>query len=64
MRVALGIAQGMAYLHGRHPCVVHGDLKPDNVMLSDTLHVKIIDFGDILRMLYIYECSFFYFFLY
>ena len=37
------IAAGMVHMHRRQVC--HGDLKPNNVMLSRTGEVKIIDYG-------------------
>ncbi|KAJ6665501.1 hypothetical protein lerEdw1_003342 [Lerista edwardsae] len=37
------IFQGLEYLHGRR--VIHLDLKPDNIIVSSTNTVKIIDFG-------------------
>ncbi|KAL6777693.1 hypothetical protein ACKKBG_A15290 [Auxenochlorella protothecoides x Auxenochlorella symbiontica] len=37
------MAAGMAFLHANH--VVHGDMKPDNVLLSGDSTVKIADFG-------------------
>ena len=34
-KVALGIAQAIAYLHnGTERCVVHRDIKPSNILLS------------------------------
>ncbi|KAG2481959.1 hypothetical protein HYH03_019091, partial [Edaphochlamys debaryana] len=33
---AIDVACAMAHLHGRRPCVVHGDLKPANVLLAST----------------------------
>ena len=33
LRLALHIAQGMAYLHARTPCLLHHDLKSANVLL-------------------------------
>ncbi|KAG8721989.1 hypothetical protein FRC08_008085 [Ceratobasidium sp. 394] len=37
------IALGMQYLHGRK--IIHGDLKPANVLVSDSLQACIADFG-------------------
>eukprot|EP01026_Neomeris_dumetosa_P001285 TRINITY_DN10319_c0_g1_i7.p1 TRINITY_DN10319_c0_g1~~TRINITY_DN10319_c0_g1_i7.p1 ORF type:complete len:861 (-),score=134.17 TRINITY_DN10319_c0_g1_i7:1166-3748(-) len=42
LRMALGIAEGLAALH---PTVVHRDLKPQNVLLDDSYNVKLADFG-------------------
>jgi len=46
MRVAVGIAQGMSYLHNLRSPVVHGDLKPTDVILTAKEKIpKISDFG-------------------
>ncbi|BAS73611.1 putative receptor protein kinase ZmPK1 [Oryza sativa Japonica Group] len=44
--IALGTARGLAYLH--HEClewVVHCDVKPENILLTQDFEVKIADFG-------------------
>jgi len=43
VRLARGIARGLARAHARG--VVHRDLKPDNVMLTEEGEPKILDFG-------------------
>ncbi|KAF7983199.1 hypothetical protein HWV62_23462 [Athelia sp. TMB] len=43
LRQAKEIARGLDNLHGNN--VVHGDLKPENIMISDSGHAQISDFG-------------------
>eukprot|EP00898_Chlorokybus_atmophyticus_P000437 jgi/Chlat1/1394/Chrsp12S02055 len=43
--IAIGIARGLACLHGQDPPVLHRDLKPKNVLLCKNLLPKIADFG-------------------
>ncbi|KAL3660800.1 hypothetical protein V7S43_014202 [Phytophthora oleae] len=42
---ALGIAKALAYLHARTPPLIHRDLKANNVLVSNSLELKLIDFG-------------------
>lgn len=44
-RLALQIAEGVAFLHGRKPPCVHRDLKSANVVLDGDHHAKLCDFG-------------------
>jgi serine/threonine protein kinase len=41
--IILEVAAGLAHAHSRN--VVHGDLKPQNIMITDTGETRILDFG-------------------
>lgn len=43
VQIFVQVASGLVHMHRRHVC--HADLKPNNVILSKTGEVKIIDFG-------------------
>ena len=45
LQLAAQVASGMAYLHARSPSCVHGDLKPQNVLLDNGGAARIADFG-------------------
>ena len=55
LRLATDIARGMKYLHGREyyddvdgslkRCVMHRDLKSDNVLITERCNAKVADFG-------------------
>ncbi|KZP12204.1 kinase-like protein [Athelia psychrophila] len=44
-QMALDIARGLQYLHSREPPVIHGDIKPDNILISDNGAAQLNDFG-------------------
>lgn len=43
--VVLDIAKGLEYLHSLDPPVIHGDIKPSNILLDRDFSAKIGDFG-------------------
>ena len=43
--VVLDIAKGLDYLHSLDPPVIHGDIKPSNILLDPDFKAKIGDFG-------------------
>ncbi len=46
MRIILGVAQGLAYLHhGCNPAILHLDIKPQNILLDGDYIPKLADFG-------------------
>eukprot|EP00928_Gymnodinium_smaydae_P026190 TRINITY_DN20638_c0_g1_i1.p1 TRINITY_DN20638_c0_g1~~TRINITY_DN20638_c0_g1_i1.p1 ORF type:complete len:834 (-),score=80.04 TRINITY_DN20638_c0_g1_i1:306-2807(-) len=48
LQVITGVANALSYLHSRKPVIVHGDLKPDNILIEERgafLHAKLLDFG-------------------
>lgn len=45
LRLALGISHGVQYLHNANPPMIHRDLKSPNVLVDDSWHAKIADFG-------------------
>ncbi|GJV77450.1 G-type lectin S-receptor-like serine/threonine-protein kinase [Tanacetum coccineum] len=44
--IALGTARGLVYLHEKcRDCIIHCDIKPENILLDGDFHPKVADFG-------------------
>lgn len=45
-RIAVGTARGIAYLHEEcRNCIIHCDIKPENILLDENFSAKVSDFG-------------------
>ncbi|XP_047335930.1 G-type lectin S-receptor-like serine/threonine-protein kinase At2g19130 [Impatiens glandulifera] len=45
-KVAIGIARGLTYLHEKcSDCIIHCDIKPENILLDSKFIPKVADFG-------------------
>ncbi|KAG9038147.1 hypothetical protein FRB95_002587 [Tulasnella sp. JGI-2019a] len=45
LKLIVGVANGLLYLHSLNPAVVHGDIKPDNMLVNDAGEAAFCDFG-------------------
>ncbi|KDQ07852.1 hypothetical protein BOTBODRAFT_38414 [Botryobasidium botryosum FD-172 SS1] len=45
LRLLLQVANGLEYLHGFEPAVIHGDLRGPNILISELGEAHIADFG-------------------
>ena len=43
--IALGVARGMCHATGKVPGLVHGDLRPENVLIGRDLRARVTNFG-------------------
>jgi len=41
----IDLARALCFLHNCNPCVIHRDVKPANLLLSEDMHIKLSDFG-------------------
>ncbi|XP_068642647.1 G-type lectin S-receptor-like serine/threonine-protein kinase At2g19130 [Aristolochia californica] len=45
-KIAIGTARGVAYLHEKcRDCIIHCDIKPENILLDSDFCAKVADFG-------------------
>ncbi|CAI5498279.1 unnamed protein product [Closterium sp. Naga37s-1] len=52
LKIALGAAEGLAYLHSFATPIIHRDIKPNNILITESLEAKIGDFGLLKQLQY------------
>ena len=50
LAVGLRLCDVLEYLHAQEPAIIHGDLKPGNVLLASDGRVRLVDFGAAMRV--------------
>jgi serine/threonine protein kinase len=45
LRMAADCAEAVAYLHSLTPCILHRDLKAENLLVGEEFRCKLTDFG-------------------
>lgn len=45
LQITRDVAQGLRYLHTAKPPILHGDLKPANILIDSRFRAKVCDFG-------------------
>eukprot|EP00698_Gefionella_okellyi_P002780 TRINITY_DN1263_c0_g1_i1.p2 TRINITY_DN1263_c0_g1~~TRINITY_DN1263_c0_g1_i1.p2 ORF type:complete len:646 (+),score=135.39 TRINITY_DN1263_c0_g1_i1:4049-5986(+) len=45
VKIAMGVARGMNYLHQLQPAIIHRDLKSPNILIDEHFTPKVADFG-------------------